>query len=232
MVVRLTSISWGDIVFNDLNTTRHGKSQSDQKNLSQCMTWGCSLRDGSWDYCWGGGVSLRPASYDLQLEDIQNQLITEVDQKDKLEGKTRQMGSELNNLRAMEKNYSKMEKAKRKLEEDLATYKVRRPPWHLPRTVWRGYTGGGVERVLRQSPTHSFVTHSLSHLLLTHPFTHLLLTHSGIEFLRVVLCWWGGGRVERTHSLTHSLTHSFITHSGRVTVRVVGPVGCLLVEPS
>lgn len=61
---------------------------------------------------------------DFQLEDVQNQLTTEIDHKEKVEHKVRQLTSELNNFTHMEKTYGKLERAKRKLEDELTSYKV------------------------------------------------------------------------------------------------------------
>ena len=48
----------------------------------------------------------------------------EANMQEQLEGKTRQLEAELSAVRSMEKSYSKMDKAKRKLEEDLSLYRV------------------------------------------------------------------------------------------------------------
>ncbi len=56
----------------------------------------------------------------------------EADVKAQLEAKTHQLSAELNALRSMEKNYGKMDRAKRKLEEEIALYRVCRiseSPW-------------------------------------------------------------------------------------------------------
>ena len=44
--------------------------------------------------------------------------------KGQLEGKTRQLQVELSTLRGMEKSYGKLDKVKRKLEEELTSYRV------------------------------------------------------------------------------------------------------------
>ncbi len=60
----------------------------------------------------------------LQLDDVQNQLQTEVEQKEKLDMHSRQIAQELTTLRSMEKSFNKVEKTKKRLEDDLAVYKV------------------------------------------------------------------------------------------------------------
>ena len=60
----------------------------------------------------------------LQLEDINVQLESESDEKDRLTTESRLLRHELGSLRSVEKSYTKMEKAKRKLEQDLQYYRV------------------------------------------------------------------------------------------------------------
>jgi predicted nuclease with TOPRIM domain len=62
--------------------------------------------------------------YADQLEDVRNQLDSEITMKEQLEGKSRQLQAELGALHSMEKSYGKLDKAKRKMEEDLALYRV------------------------------------------------------------------------------------------------------------
>ena len=59
-----------------------------------------------------------------QLDDAQSQLQTEMDSREVLEGKTRQLQGELSSLQNVERSYAKLEKSKKKLEDDLYSYKV------------------------------------------------------------------------------------------------------------
>ena len=48
----------------------------------------------------------------------------EMDNKNQIERETRNLQMELNSLRAMDKTYAKLERAKRKVEEEFSAYKV------------------------------------------------------------------------------------------------------------
>ena len=60
----------------------------------------------------------------LQLDDVNGQLEMEMDNKNQMERETRNLQMELNSLRAMDKTYAKLERAKRKVEEEFSAYKV------------------------------------------------------------------------------------------------------------
>lgn len=60
----------------------------------------------------------------FQLEELQSQLHEEIEQKEKLDVKNRQQQQELNSLKSVEKNISKLERSKRKLEDEFNMYKV------------------------------------------------------------------------------------------------------------
>ena len=60
----------------------------------------------------------------LQLDDVNGQLELEMDNKNQMERETRNLQMELNSLRAMDKTYAKLERAKRKVEEEFSAYKV------------------------------------------------------------------------------------------------------------
>ena len=55
---------------------------------------------------------------------MNGQLQTELDNKSYLENDARGLQSELNSLRAMDKTYAKLERAKRRVEDEFNTYKV------------------------------------------------------------------------------------------------------------
>lgn len=60
----------------------------------------------------------------MQLEEVNRKAQAEASLREQLEGKTRHLEAELSAVRSMEKSYSKLDKAKRKLEEDLSLYRV------------------------------------------------------------------------------------------------------------
>ena len=58
------------------------------------------------------------------MDDVQGQLERESEQKDRLDLRTRQLQQELSSLRGMEKSFHKVDRAKKRLEEELAVYRV------------------------------------------------------------------------------------------------------------
>ena len=60
----------------------------------------------------------------FQLDDVNGQLHAEMDNKNVMERETRKLQMELNSLRSMEKTYAKLERAKRKVEDEFNAYKV------------------------------------------------------------------------------------------------------------
>jgi vacuolar-type H+-ATPase subunit I/STV1 len=58
------------------------------------------------------------------MDDIQSQMQQEIDKKDDLESKNRLLQQELHSLKSVERAYQKLEKAKRKLDEEFSQYKV------------------------------------------------------------------------------------------------------------
>lgn len=60
----------------------------------------------------------------LQLDDVNGQLQVEIGNKNEMERETRKLQMELNSLRSMEKTYAKLERAKRKVEDEFHAYKV------------------------------------------------------------------------------------------------------------
>ena len=58
------------------------------------------------------------------MDDVSGQLEDEVGVKEGLERDTRALQMELQSLRSMEKTYNKLEKAKRRLEDEFNAYKV------------------------------------------------------------------------------------------------------------
>ncbi|KAK2148621.1 hypothetical protein LSH36_488g01003 [Paralvinella palmiformis] len=66
---------------------------------------------------------LKAAKKRLKLEEVNRKAQAEASLREQLEGKTRHLEAELSAVRSMEKSYSKLDKAKRKLEEDLSLYR-------------------------------------------------------------------------------------------------------------